>query len=122
MRDLSDTYGAAVAALLITGAFIGGLVYWAYWATETDYGPAEVPKFSQGQIVKMKAFGHKGMVISSYCPKPYKKDRYVCRYNVRFSAIQNNTNTRIFGSDDPIDVSPVSLVNGIMEYELEAAE
>ena len=106
-----------VIALLIAGVCVFGVVY---LATPTDYGPAEVPKFSQGQIVKMKAFGHKGMVISSYCPKPYKKDRYVCRYNVRFSAIQNNTNTRVFGSDDPIDVSPVSLVSGIMEYELEA--
>ena len=119
MRDLWGILGAAVAALIIVG-----FVFWFVisLATINDYGPSEVPRFSQGQIVKMKAFGHKGMVISSYCPKPYKKDRYVCRYNVRFSAIQNNTNTRIFGSDDPIDVSPVSLVNGIMEYELEAAE
>ncbi len=69
-------------------------------------------KFQPSDMVRMKAFGHTGMVISISCWKG-------CTYSVRFSAIQNNTNTRIFGAYDPIDVAPVSVVSGIREYELE---
>ena len=119
MRDSLLMMGSVVVAFLIIGVFMLGVFH---LANPKDYGPAEVPKFSQGQIVKMKAFGHRGMVIDSHCPRPSNFGKYVCRYSVRFSAVQTNTNTRVFGSDGLIDVSPVSLVSGIMEYELEASE
>jgi hypothetical protein len=75
------------------------------------------PRFERGQMVQMVAFGNAGMVVRTSC---YKDDPS-CYYTVRFSALQLRTDTRIFGSDGPVSISPVSLVSGIAEYELRAA-
>ncbi len=68
--------------------------------------------FKIGDIVNMKIFGHKGMIINKSCWN-------VCTYSVRFSAIQSTTNTSVLGSDGAIDVAPISIVHGIREFELE---
>jgi len=72
------------------------------------------PIFTDGQIVKMKLSGNRGMVVSHYCSHVNK----TCTYSVRFSSLQMNTNVSLFGSDGPIDVAPVALVRGIKEFEL----
>ena len=89
-------------------------------AVSPTYGPPQTPAFANGQLVSMKAFGHTGMIISSNCPRSIGDRQFGCTYSVRFSAIQSRTDTRVFGSDGPIDVAPVALVSGIREYELEA--
>lgn len=70
--------------------------------------------FKTGDIVRMKTFGHTGMVIDVRCNE-------YCEYQVRFSAIQSNTNTRILGTDRPIDVAPVSLV-WVRGFEIEEVD
>lgn len=79
------------------------------------------PKFDVGQMVEHKAFGNIGMVIDRWCPASRARPLPVCRYDVRFPALQLNTNTRVFGSDGPITYSPLALVGGLREYELAAA-
>ena len=114
---------AAGMVLLSAVAFLLLAVYSIFYFKQTGverWGPQAVPVFQMGQMVKMKAFGHKGMVISNSCP--HEEHGGQCTYSVRFSAIQSNTNTRIFGSDGPIDTAPVSVVRGIREYELEAVQ
>ena len=106
-------------ALGLFAALSGGIVL-ALRAAGPTYGPPQTPAFANGQLVSMKAFGHTGMVISSYCPRSVDGRQFGCTYSVRFSAIQSRTDTRVFGSDGPIDVAPVALVNGIREYELVA--
>lgn len=72
-------------------------------------------KFKNGDIVKMKAFGHIGMIVGVRCYE------YACEYSVRFSAVQSSTEYHIFGSGGNIDVTPVALVKHIREFELERA-
>lgn len=105
---------------LIIGTVVGVGLYLLVSATKPKYGPAEVPSFHVGQMVKMKAFGHRGMVIRVSCPRSMDSFHYPCTYTVRFSAIQMKTNTRVFGSDGPIDVAPIAKISGLREYELQA--
>ena len=108
---------APVFGISIALIFSGGLI----WVIEraSDFGPQALPIFHGGQMVKMRAFDAKGMVVGVRCP--YLKYGDQCTYSVRFSAIQMRTNVRLLGSDGPIDVVPVALVRGIREFELEAA-
>ena len=92
---LLDEIMAYPYALLVAGALIGG----GFLAFELATGPQPEPKFSEGQIVELVAFGDRGMVIGKWC-------RHVgstCRYNVRFS-------------------EPVRLVKDIREHELRAVQ
>lgn len=96
---------------------IGGAIYFTW--SETRRGPAEIPIFFAGQMVKMKAFGTQGMIISVSCPASRGDHHYQCTYGVRFSAIQMRTDTHVFGADGPIDLAPIATVYGIRGYELE---
>ena len=82
----------------------------------TDFGPRIVAAFYAGQMVRMEAFGHSGMVVRVRCP--FQKFGSVCRYDVRFPAMQLHTDTRLFGADGPIQFAPIALVRGIYEFEL----
>lgn len=83
----------AVAALLL-GMAAGWLI-----SLRPSFGPPQVPSFSAGQMVRMKAFGNVGMVISVDCPRSVNGMEFICTYDVRF---------------------PASTVQQIREYELEA--
>lgn len=72
------------------------------------------PQFRAGDRVRAVLTGDIGMVRSVW------PGRYAyCRYNVRFPALQFSTNTRTFGSDDPITFSPLATVDCMGEWELE---
>ena len=118
MTTKDQLIGVGIAFGLV--GTVVGLVMLAANAAAPTYGPPQTPAFANGQLVSMKAFGHTGMVISSYCPRSVDDRQFGCTYSVRFSAIQSRTDTRVFGSDGPIDVAPVALVHGIREYELGA--
>lgn len=111
-----------VLSIAPIAVIVGGFAYFIY-SIERDLlerraSPPVASVFRDGQIVRMKAFGATGMVVGMYCPRVI--DGGNCTYSVRFSAMQATTNTRLFGSDGPIDFAPVALVNNIREYELEA--
>ena len=100
-------------------AAVAGIIVWAI-STSLDhdptYGPRIASAFHAGQMVRMEAFGQTGMVVRVRCP--FEKFGSVCRYNVRFPAMQLHTNVRLFGADGPIQFAPVALVRGIYEFEL----
>ncbi|KKK60356.1 hypothetical protein LCGC14_3025160 [marine sediment metagenome] len=77
-------------------------------------GQDDPPRFKVGERVKSVLTGDMGMVNIVWLRKyPY------CRYSVRFPALQLSTNTRTFGSDDPITLSPLTTVDCMGEWELE---
>ena len=75
------------------------------------------PSFVSGQMVQMKVSGARGMVVRVQCTL-----RIPCRYNVRFSALQLRTDSRLLGRDGPIEFAPVALVRGIRDFELKAVK
>jgi len=87
-----------------------GFVSYAIYKVETRV--YSEPIFYDGQIVKMKLSGDRGMVVRSNCYK-------ICTYQIRFSSLQMNTDVSLFGSDGPINIAPVSLVRNVREFELE---
>ncbi len=75
------------------------------------------PRFKVGDRVRAVLTDDIGMVRQVSPGKyPY------CRYNVRFPALQLSTNTRAFGSDDPITLSPLTAIDCMGEWELEPVE
>ena len=96
----------------------GGIIWGAHTLIKSkmDFGPPVSGAFHAGQMVRMEAFGHSGMVIRVRCP--FQKFGSVCRYDVRFPAMQLHTDVKLFGSDGPIQFAPVALVRGIYEFEL----
>lgn len=78
--------------------------------------PDARPRFYDGQMVKMKAFGTAGMVVYVSC---FEEN---CYYSVRFPSMQMRTNVSLLGSDGPVDFSPVSIVRNIREFELVPAD
>ena len=103
----------ALMVALVAGAliFLATTTY-----RSTDFGPRIAGAFYAGQMVSMEAFGHSGMVVRVRCP--FQKLGSVCRYDVRFPAMQLHTDTRLFGADGPVQFAPVALVRGIYEFEL----
>jgi len=73
--------------------------------------------YNYGQMVKMKAFDQTGMLVRIDCYK--EATGRGCIYSIRFSALQLKTNTSLFNSDGPVSFSPVALVHGIREFEIE---
>jgi hypothetical protein len=110
-----------VVCAVIAVSLVLGLVYMAI-TTVPVYGARATPEFHNGEMVRMRAFGHIGMVIGNRCYREHEGKPGYCTYTVRFSAIQSNTNTRVFGADGPIDVAPVASVRGVREYELERVQ
>ena len=80
--------------------------------------PRLVPAFSLGQMVEMKAFGVRGMVVKIRCPRVNDSYSSTCKYSIRFSALQARTNVSLLGSDGPIDIAPIAIVHQVREYEL----
>lgn len=85
--------------------------------SEEDSGRS-LPRFYGGQMVRMKAFGNEGMVVSVWCQKI--KYGGGCFYSVRFPAMQVSTSSGFFGGKYPVEFAPVALVSNVREYELEA--
>lgn len=73
------------------------------------------PRFHQGDMVRTKVGGYTGMVIWQYCSPANG-----CRYNVRLSSLEINTNTHVASPDGPITIGPTA-VQEFQEFELEAA-
>lgn len=102
--------------IAVATAFVAPLGIAAYFITQELDQPRPTPAFQPSQMVKMKAFGHEGMVLFSQCYKNQKS----CFYTLRFDAMQIRTSVSLLGSDGALKFSPVSIVNDIHEFELEA--
>ncbi len=115
---MSEAVKEFVLPSLIGLAIAGGIIWGGYMLINraTDFGPQVAGAFHAGQMVRMGAFSHTGMVIRVRCP--FQKFGSVCRYDVRFPAMQLTTDVRLFGGDGPIQFAPVALVRGIYEFEL----
>lgn len=105
--DYFSTIVLAVTAVLLVAVFA------AIVSVTLPKGP---PVFAKGDLVRMRLGGATGMIVNSIC------EGNGCRYAVRFPSIEIRTNTRLLASDDAVTLSPVSLVHGIMEFELEPAK
>lgn len=118
MRETSSDYWVPwIFGTTIVLAIIGFFVWSLYIMIEqVDRVNYVNPIYTHGQMVKMRAFGTKGMVVGYRCP--HLKNGGTCTYSIRFPAIQMLTDTHLFGSDGPISVAPVALVNGIEEFEI----
>lgn len=116
MSNVMSTLGLVATPLLI-GMVITGPIFLA--VAEREIGNEEIAKvnraalFQEGDMVRMKAFGHTGQVVGRSC------GRKACSYSVRFSAMQSSEPFRILGSGGNVDVAPVAIIKNIREYELE---
>lgn len=98
--------------LLIVVGFFAAIVWLVY--SVANEPPRAVPAFSEGQMVRMKAFGVTGMVIGTFCWRSH------CSYDVRFPSMQIRIpNGGLFNNGGPVDFAPVSRVN-VREFEIEA--
>ena len=98
------------------------LLFWlVFWGVEesgkerTKRWNYHSPKFLSGDVVIVKAFGHKGVVLNFSCHKDYA----ACRYGIRVSSITSSTPNRIIGSGGAVDVAPMSIIDGVREFEIE---
>ena len=57
------------ASVVMGAALITGGIAFLFKSAMPTYGPPQVAAFQPGQTVRMKAFGHVGMVVDSYCPR-----------------------------------------------------
>ena len=72
-------------------------------------------KYNNSQIVYSKLDGRRGMVVTKHAV--YIPERYGILYDVRFSALEATTDSRVLSSDGAIKISPYSTVT-MQEYEL----
>lgn len=100
-------FGPVVAVLVVSVAVVGVVA----WLTPPD----RIPAFHQAQIVRSVIGGHVGQVIRVRC-----KYEDACFYDVRFNALQLQTDTRLLGDDGPVTISPLSEVRAMREHELRA--
>lgn len=90
---------------------------------DTPVEPARTPVFSEGQMVRMVAFGHVGMVTDTYCRAGWKSitsgpfPAQPCIYSVRFATPEQKTQTSWLG-DGPIRQAPFAVVR-VQEFEIE---
>lgn len=106
---------------IIVPAVIGILAFVLYMVeTRVSNPPRVAPIYHSGDMVKMRAFNQVGMIINAYCPRVSRGG--TCDYSIRFNAMQLKTATRLFGSDGPVKFSPVALVYGIEEFEIEPVQ
>jgi hypothetical protein len=98
----------AAGVMLATAAVLSGC--------ESEKKP--VPAFELGSYVKMKVSGVRGMVIGAKCWTGNPR----CFYEVRFPSISTITDTHLLSKDGAIETAPVSSVDFIREYELEASK
>lgn len=91
---------------------------------DTPVEPARTPIFSEGQIVRMVAFGHVGMVTNTYCQEGFRVYDWSrplpaapCLYYVRFATPEQKTQTSWLG-DGPIRQAPFAVVR-VQEFEIE---
>ena len=71
------------------------------------------PKFYSGDMVRSVVGHHLGQIVFVGC------NEYNCYYNVRFNAPQSTTDTRLLGSDEPIQSAPLAYVRNMLDFELE---
>lgn len=71
--------------------------------------------YKEGDIVKIKLTGQKGMVVSVH----HSYDRHF--YNVRVVGVEIKTQTSIVGPDEPTQISPYPEIL-FAEFELEVVK
>ena len=106
--------GLLIGALTLGGAlvFVGLIVS----SADRSVGPAPKPAYANGQMVRFKMGGNvTGMVVERWC---HKGERF-CYYSIRTPSLSLTTQTRLFGPDDNVTIGPVTLLRGIMEFEIE---
>jgi len=78
-----------------------------------------IRQFKTGDIVQFVVSGQRGQIINAnYCTGSSQKKGQPCTYDVRVFSPQVLTNTRLFGSDDPISQTTIARIDYVREYEL----
>ena len=96
-------------------ALIGGAsLLTAVLAGCSNDGVKPTPKWDNGSFVKSVVNGQRGQVIRLRCFRGEQS----CYYDVRFAGLGMTTNTKLIGSDGPIDTTPLVVVDWMREYEL----
>lgn len=86
-------------------------------ACENERPPCE---FVDAQFVRSKLSGDTGQIVGRRWGDPSRG--YNCSYDVRFMGRQETTDTHLFNSDGAISVTPLTRINRMRAYELEALD
>lgn len=113
----SGSLRAAIIAGLVLGVVVVGVVE-SVSRLVSDSTPAPTARFTPGDAVQFRLTGTPAMVLRVFC----RTRRGACHYSVRVAAPQSRTSTSVLGADGPIKNTPVALVHGVWEYELESSE